>query len=374
MPPSLRMGVIGCGAIAQIMHIPYLVEHERFQLVSLCDAYEPILKDVADRYRIRRRYTDYRELLTKDNLDAVLICHSGSHRDSAIAALQAGKHVFVEKPLAWNPREVEEVAVVLHRSKKILQMGYHKLYDPAFQYAKQQIEAMQDLGFVRITMLHPTNELGFSPHRLRRGQGVIVTGHIDPGSWEAQRDGQRERETGGQMASLVDEALGERKDNKDLRLAYGIIVTSLIHQIYMLFGLLGEPQRVISAEVWREGFSMQAIIQYPDDLRVTMGWHYLSHLKDYSEEYAFYGNHERVLINFPSPYFRNFPSPVTLQGGDKELSWKKEVTVSHGEAFENELLAFYDNVINHQTPLYSGIEDALKHARFQKALIEAVRI
>ena len=373
MSPSLRTGVIGCGAIAQIMHIPYLVEHERFELVSLCDAYAPILQDVADRYHIDRRYTNYHELLAKDNLDAVLICHSGSHRDSAIAALQAGKHVFVEKPLAWNPREVEDVAAVLRQSGKILQMGYHKLYDPAFDYAKQQIEAMQDLGFVRITVLHPTNELGFSPHRLRRGDGIILAGHVNPGTWESQRDVQREREAGGKMAPLVDEMLGERKDNQDLRLACGIIVTSLIHQIYMLFGLLGKPQQVISTEVWREGFSMQSLIQYPNDLRVTLGWHYLSHLKDYDEEYAFYGNHERVLIHFPSPYFRNFPSPVTLQGGDKELSWKKEVTVSHGEAFENELLAFYDNVVHQQTPFGSGIEDALKHARFQKTLIDAVR-
>lgn len=373
MSPRLRMGVIGCGAIAQIMHIPYLVEHERFELVSLCDAYGPILKEVADRYHIKRRYTDYRELLAKDDLDAVLICHSGSHRDSAIAAIQAGKHVLVEKPLAWNPREVEEISAALRGSEKILQMGYHKLYDPAFEYAKGQIEAMPDLGFARITVLHPTNELGFSPHRLRRGEGKIVSGHIDPGDWASQRDGQRDRETGGQLAPLVDEALGKRKDNKDLRLAYGIIVTSLIHQIYTLFGLLGEPEQVISAGIWREGFSMQFVVQYPNDLRVTMGWHYLSHLKDYDEEYAFYGNRERVMINFPSPYFRNFPSPVTIQGGDKELSWKKEVTVSHGEAFENELLAFYDNVMHQQRPIGSGIEDALKHARFQQALIDAVR-
>ena len=68
MQQTLRMGVIGCGAIAQIMHIPYLVEHERFQLVSLCDMYEPVLNEVADRYHVDNRYTDYRDLLAYDNL------------------------------------------------------------------------------------------------------------------------------------------------------------------------------------------------------------------------------------------------------------------------------------------------------------------
>ena len=372
MPKTLRIGVIGCGSIAQIMHIPYLIEHERFELVSLCDAHPPILEAVADRHHIRRRCTDYQQLLAADDLDAVAILHSGTHRTTVIDAIAAGKHVFVEKPLALNLREVEEIAQAVRQSDRILQVGYHKLYDPAFAYAKAQIAAMQDLGFGRITMLHPVNELGYSPHRIRRGEGRIIAGHSDPGSWASQRDGYLARFATGEAGRLVDEALQERRHDPHLRLAYAIIADSLIHQIYMLFGLLGEPQRVLRTEIWREGFSMHAIIQYPQDLCITLGWHFLSHLKDYSEEYAFFGNHQRVMLNFPSPYFRNFPSPVTIQGGDKELSWKKVVTVSHAEAFENELLAFYDNVMQRRQPQLSSIEDALKHARFQKALIDAV--
>jgi len=373
MSQALRIGVIGCGAIAQIMHIPYLIEHERFQVVSICDAYEPVLNEVADRYQVEKRYVDYHDLLANDNLDAVVICHAGSHRDTVIAAIEADKHVFVEKPLTWSLHETEEVAEVVRRSDRILQMGYHKLYDPAFTYFKEQIEQMQDIGIVRITVLHPVNALGFSPHRIRRGNGKIVHGHVDPGTWEEQRAGQLQASSGA-LKAIVDEALGENKDNSDVRLAYGTIVSSLIHQIYTMYGLFGEPEKVISTDIWREGFSIHSVIQYPKGLRVMMDWHFLSNLKDYDEEYAIYGNYDRVMLNFPSPYFRNFPSPVTIQGGDGELSWKKVVTVSHGEAFENELLAFYDNVINHQTPVLSGIEDALKHARFQQELIDAIRL
>lgn len=373
MAKILRVGLIGCGAIAQIMHIPYLVEHERFELVSLCDAYAPVLNEVADRYHIDKRYTDFREQLAQDELDAVVICHAGSHRDSVMAALEAGKHVFTEKPLAWNLRQVEEVAEAVRKSDRVVMMGYHKLYDPAFQYVKEQVTAMKDLGLVRITVLHPANELGFSPHRIRRREGRIQEGHSDPGTWEAQRDGQLRGSMTADIAPLVDEALGDRKDNPHLRLMYGIIMGSLIHQVYTIHGLLGEPEKILSTDVWREGFSMHTIMQYPNDLRCMMDWHFLSHLKDYSEEYAFYGNYERVFFNFPSPYFRNFPSPVTIQGGDKELSWKKEVIVSHGEAFENELLAFYDNIINHKRPI-SSVEDALIHARMQQAIVDAIRL
>lgn len=373
MTEALRVGVIGCGAIAQIMHIPYLIEHERFDLISICDAYQPVLDDVGERYHIEKRYTDWNDLLANDNLDAVVICHAGSHRDSVIAALDANKHILVEKPLAWNLREVQEVAERAARSDRILQMGYHKLYDPAFAYAKQQIEQMQDIGLIRISVLHPANELGFSPYRLRRGNGVIEEGHQDPGTWANQRAGQLKAFATGALAPLVDEALGARKDNEDLRLAYGIITISLIHQIYTMFGLFGEPERVISTDIWRDGFSIHSMIEYPNDVRCTMEWHFLSHLKDYHEEYAVYGNHDRVMFQLPSPYFKNFPSPVIIQGGDGELSWEKRVTVSHGEAFENELLAFYDNIQENKKP-FSSIDDALKHARFGKAMVDAIRL
>jgi predicted dehydrogenase len=373
MTTPLRVGVIGCGAIAQIMHIPYLVEYqEHFKLLALADVSEPVLDAVGDFYHISDRYTDWRPLLERDDLDAVIITHSGSHHDTVIAALDAGKHIFVEKPLAWNLREVEVIAARVASSDRILQVGYHKLYDPGYIYARNEVKRMRDLGFVRITVLHPANELGFSPHRLRRGSGLIREGHVDVGTWESQISGQLEGFSGGALAPLVDEALGTRKDDKRLRLGYGIVTVSLIHQIYTMHGFLGEPTRVVSADLWRDGESIHALVEYPGDVRVSLDWHFLLYLKDYREEYAFYGNHERVTLQFPSPYFRNFPSPVIVQGGEGELAWEKRVTVSMDEAFRNEILAFHDNVIHNRTPA-TTVADAVKHARFSRALIEAMR-
>jgi len=174
MMEPLRIGVIGCGAIAQISHIPTAIEYgEKFTLVALSDLSPSLLAAVADRYGIKDRYTEPRELLAREDIEAVIVCHSGSHHDTILAALEAGKHVFTEKPVAWNVREVEEVAARVKRSDRIVQVGYHKLYDPGFAFARGQVEKIKDLGFARITVLHPTNELGFSPHRIRKGDGVI---------------------------------------------------------------------------------------------------------------------------------------------------------------------------------------------------------
>jgi predicted dehydrogenase len=373
MNELLRVGIIGCGAIAQIMHIPYIIDYDdRFKLVAASDIDKGVLDAVADHYSIPSRYTNYQDLLAHDDIDAVFICHGGSHYDTIIAALDAGKHIFVEKPITWNVREAEDVAERVAKSDRVVQVGYHKLYDPAFGYAKKQVEQMQDLGYARITVLHPDNYLGLSPYRIRRGNGAVLEGHVDVSSWDAAVRGQLQAFATGVMAPLVDEVLGARQDDDRLRLGYGLLAASLIHQVYMMYAFLGEPKAVVSAEMWRDGLSIHAVIEYPQDIRCTLDWHYLSHVKDYREEYAFYGNHDRVLLQFPSPYLRNFPSPVIVQGGSGELAWEKRIIVSHDEAFRNEILAFYDNVRSASTPV-SSVYEAVLHMDFLQQLINAVR-
>lgn len=366
------MGVIGCGGIAQMMHLPHLMEYrERFAVVALADQHAPTLAAVAGHYHIppENTYTDWRELLKRTDLDAVGIFHSGSHAATVIAALDANLHVFVEKPLGWNVAEAEAVAAHAAASDRIVQIGYHKLYDPAFSYTRDQVQAMRDLGFVRVTVLHPADEYGWAQHRVRRGDGAIIEGHRDIGTWEQQVEAQRRDLAEGVLAPAVDAALGARKDDPRLRLAYGIMTVSLIHQTYTLFGLLGEPSEVIHTDVWRDGLSIHALIAFPSGVRATLDWHWLGYLKDYKEEYAFFGNHDRVTLTLPSPYARNFPSPVTVQGHASELTWKREVVVNYEEAFARELIAFHDNVIFNRVP-FASPADAVKHAHFIQKLID----
>lgn len=366
----LRMGVIGCGGIAQMMHLPYMDEYEQFEIVALADIHRPTLDAVGARYRVTNLYTDYRELLARDDIEAVGIFHAGTHYETVMAALDANKHILVEKPLAWNLRETEEIAVRAARSDRIVQLGYHKLYDPGFAYAREQVSQMDDLGYVRISVLHPADELGRSIHRVRVGDGKIIQGHVDVGSWEHQVQNQLRIFTEGELQTQVDEALGNRKGDRRLRLGYAIMVGSMIHQVYTLFGFLGEPSGVSHTDIWRDGFSIHSLIEYPNDLRVSLDWQFLPYLKDYHEEYAFFGNHQRVYFTLPSPYFRNFPSPVTVQGHDEELAWEKRIIVNYEEAFRDELLAFYDNVRDQRQPRTS-VQDALKHARFIQQMIDA---
>src|SRR5438093_12035484 len=98
----IRVGVIGCGTIAQIAHLPYLQElRDRFTIGALCDVVPGTLAAVGEKYGVpvHARFEDFRELCASDLVDAVMVCTSGSHVPAAIAALQAGRSVIADEPL-----------------------------------------------------------------------------------------------------------------------------------------------------------------------------------------------------------------------------------------------------------------------------------
>src|SRR5947209_8363144 len=102
MPDRVRIGVVGCGLIAQVMHLNYLLElSDYFELAAVCDISPGLAPACAERFGARRAYAEPEALLGQ-GLDAVMILTSGDHAPVALAAVRAGLHVFVEKPMALS--------------------------------------------------------------------------------------------------------------------------------------------------------------------------------------------------------------------------------------------------------------------------------
>jgi Oxidoreductase family, NAD-binding Rossmann fold len=129
----LRVGVIGCGLIAQVMHLPHLRElDDRFEIAALCDLSRQVLDALGAYYGVTRRVTDWRELVALPDVDAVLVCTTGSHAPQAIAAAEAGKHVLVEKPMCLTLREADAMIAAAERTGVTLMVAYMKRYDPGY--------------------------------------------------------------------------------------------------------------------------------------------------------------------------------------------------------------------------------------------------
>ncbi|MFD1956873.1 Gfo/Idh/MocA family protein [Paenibacillus thailandensis] len=131
--PALKIGVIGTGSISS-MHLQSYDKNPDARLVAVCDLNEERAGSAAGKYGAELVYTDYRELLANPDIDAVSICTwNNTHAEIAIAALEAGKHVLVEKPLCRTVEEALRVQEAVRSTGRTLQVGFVRRYDPNAQ-------------------------------------------------------------------------------------------------------------------------------------------------------------------------------------------------------------------------------------------------
>ena len=137
MAENLRVGLLGLGAIAQVVHLPVLHSLEGVTLAGVCDVDRSKATAIANRFGIPRVYKNDDEVFNDPDLDAVIICTpSYLHNGQAIAGLQSGKHVLVEKPLAIKAEDAEEVLKEADKSGKTLMVAMNNRYRPDIQALK----------------------------------------------------------------------------------------------------------------------------------------------------------------------------------------------------------------------------------------------
>ncbi|MFD1981134.1 Gfo/Idh/MocA family protein [Mesorhizobium newzealandense] len=133
----LRVGVLGCGPIAQFAHLQSCVKAGNADLYAICDAAPDLLARMGATYEPRKMYADYDAMLADPELEAVIVATSDAyHVPMSIRALDAGKHVLCEKPIGTSVEEGEALAAAVRRSGKLLQVGHMKRFDPALEAAR----------------------------------------------------------------------------------------------------------------------------------------------------------------------------------------------------------------------------------------------
>jgi UDP-N-acetylglucosamine 3-dehydrogenase len=136
---KIRVGVIGCGSIAQHRHLPEYQVNPNVELVAVCDINQERALEVAEKYGVLS-YTSYEELLKSAEVDAVSVCTPNYlHAPITIAALEAGLHVLCEKPMATSKKEAEAMIGAAEKNGKKLMIGHNQRFVPSHQKARQLI-------------------------------------------------------------------------------------------------------------------------------------------------------------------------------------------------------------------------------------------
>ena len=164
---TIKIGIIGCGKIAQVRHLPEYAEHPEAKVWGLFDINTERAKELADQYGAKA-YESYEALLADPEIDAVSVCAANfAHAEISVAALNAGKHVLCEKPMAVTLAECESMVEAARRNGKFLMIGHNQRLAKAHSTAKQLI----DEGLIgRIVTFRTTF-----------GHGGPETWSVDPG-------------------------------------------------------------------------------------------------------------------------------------------------------------------------------------------------
>lgn len=338
MSRPTRVGVVGCGLIAQVMHLPYLTElHDCFEIAGLCDVSETVAQRCAERFGVTAVHTRWQDLLSED-LDAVMVLTSGDHAPIAIEAARAGLHVFVEKPMALSSAECAAMIEAADTAGVRLMVGTMKRYDPAYERLG---ELMTDIrGDVRLARA-TTLESPFAPYV---SHYPLVTG--EPPAADVLEELQAADER------ALDAALGDA--DEETRWCYRwILLDNLVHEFNALRGVLGEPTEVVSVDLGRSCVSVNLRFT---DTDCHLSWVDLPGIARYAQEFAFYAPDQRLTLKLPSPFLRSMPSRLVVEGGEPghTHSWEREEVVSYDEAFKRELEEFADCIATGREPRTSG--------------------
>lgn len=140
MATNLRIGIIGIGAIGSV-HAGAYQSSGAGEIAALADVDPKKLAAAGEKFGVKARFTRYQDLLAAD-VDAVLVCVGNAlHDEVAIAALQAGKHVFLEKPMAMNARRAAAIVEAARKAGKTLQIGMVWRQNPVARVIREYVEA-----------------------------------------------------------------------------------------------------------------------------------------------------------------------------------------------------------------------------------------
>jgi predicted dehydrogenase len=294
---TLRVGVIGLGEVAQVIHLPILqTMADHYEIAAVCDISPGLVERIGDRYRVERRYTDPKELIAAGGLDCVLVLNSDEyHAECVISALEHGLHVLVEKPMCLSPREAEEIIAARDLAGKVVMVGYMRRFAPAFVEATEQVADLGPITYARVHDIIGKNALIVDQTTVVDRPDDIPEAAIE--------------ERWARGADLVREALGDVPE--ELGWTYRLLCGLGSHDLSAMRELLGRPQRVATARQWRKGGFILALLDY-GDFMVTYETGVDDQLR-YDTHIEVFGETGTLKVRWDTPYVRHFPTTLVAE-------------------------------------------------------------
>ena len=323
----IRLGIIGLGQAAQILHLPNLEKlSEDFRLTAVADISAQLVSYIGDKYMVPNRFSDGAELIRCADVDAVMILCGGDHADYAIAALEQGKHVFIEKPMTLSMENAEKLMAVKRRHPELVAMvGYCRRYNDSFLKLKELLQADdRPISYVRARTL-----VLEGPWYLSNTWHEKKAADLPPADPSAARE---------KMFREYRAILGE--DASEAKIwAYILLTASGCHILSAVRELIGLPKEVRSAVFSPSGMQFTLTCAY-DGFNMVFEEMNDQSVVEFDESIEIYQGDRKMTLKYDSAYIRYLPTHLTvneLEGGQAKMT---VYGPQYHDMFFNELLEF----------------------------------
>lgn len=347
----LRLGIVGGGLIAQAAHLPVLADlRDRFELSAIADPSEHVRTALAARYGIPLATADWETLMERDDLDAIAVCSPhGTHAEITLAALRAGLHVLVEKPLCLTREDADRICALRRETGLVVQVGYMKRYDPSYEALLESLPGDDSpLRFLDV-VTHDPLMLGppFTQEEIIRGRDVPLD--------VAARTAEQER-------AQVEQAVG-RADDATVWSYATTYLAALIHDVNLIHGVLealgrtapGDP---VSARTWEQGRGATVTVSLEDGVTWHATWLLIPGLRTFREHARFLFEQELHELELAPPYSRTAGQHRVTPVGDQRSP--AATPSAQGDPYAREWEHFHDCLVSGmrcRTPAEQGRSD-----------------
>lgn len=329
MTSSLRkfkVGLIGLGAVAQVVHLPVLRGlPAHFEVVAGCDVSMPLAQAVGERYAIPQVYSSQDELLANEALDVVAVLNVDEyHAESTIAALQAGCHVLLEKPAALAQSDYDAMRHARDAAGRQVMVGYMRRHAAAYTSLKAELG---DLG--SITHVAVRDIIGPNDYFIDQTTDVIGPGPALPDLRAARAD---------RASHAIAESLGTATPAQAR--AFRLLNSLSSHDLSALRGLVGQPQGVIAAAMSSDGSFISALLDF-GTFKATFETG-IDRVGVFDATIEIFTPERRWALHYDTPYIRHLPTGLIALTTNGEQLNRLDVRPSYRDPYTNQWLKFHD--------------------------------
>lgn len=345
MSAPVKIGLIGLGEVAQLMHLPLLADDQRYEIAAVTDVSRSLAAYVARRYSVPTIHGSAADLIADPNLDAVMILTPDFlHAPLLEAAIRAGKHVFIEKPAALTAAELEPIVALNRTNPKVVFVGYMRRFAPAFTALKARLPERGEIRHVRIRDLIRESQFFVDQTRNLFIPNDVPEAAISEGRARTQ--------------ALLRSVMGESATADQLR-AYQVLTGLSSHSFSAMCELFGPPLKVAAARQHR-GENVLVMFDYGHFTALYEAVIHDVARFDAGIEVLTMNQHFR--INYDTPYIRNLPTRLEITTSDRNSTGTEVIGPFYEDAFRIELDAFHRAVATGEKPK-TTLEDSLADLR-----------